>query len=127
VLLVYSGALVTYAHARLIAGCRAGFIASVSEAILVALMFTFLQFLEYKTSTLHINDSVYGSIFFLITGFHGFHVIVGGVFLFACLCRVSAKKNVTFTRQQHFGFLAAIWYWHFVDIVWLFLFYIIYL
>jgi cytochrome c oxidase subunit 3 len=71
------------------------------------------------------NDSVFGSIFFLITGFHGFHVLVGTVFLFICFCRL-VRPSVAFTRQQHFGFMAALWYWHFVDVVWLFVFFILY-
>jgi cytochrome c oxidase subunit 3 len=71
-------------------------------------MFTYLQFIEYKYSVFHINDSVFGSIFFMITGFHGFHVIIGTVFVFTCLCRVVNHNNVTFTRQHHFGFMAAL-------------------
>jgi cytochrome c oxidase subunit 3 len=70
------------------------------------------------------SDSVYGSIFYLSTGFHGFHVFVGTCFLIVCLYRLNFDH---FTREQHFGFEAAAWYWHFVDVVWLFLYIVYYL
>jgi cytochrome c oxidase subunit 3 len=73
------------------------------------------------------NDSAYGSIFYMVTGFHGFHVFVGSIFILTCLFRVLNAENVTFTRQHHFGFIAALWYWHFVDIVWIFVFFVIYM
>jgi cytochrome c oxidase subunit 3 len=66
--------------------------------------------MEYKYAPFHINDSVYGSIFFIITGFHGFHVFVGTVFMCICLCRAIDINQTTFTRQHHFGFVAALWY-----------------
>ncbi len=69
------------------------------------------------------NSGLYGSTFFLATGFHGFHVFVGTLFLIVCLIRL---MNGAFTPKQHFGFEAAAWYWHFVDVVWLFLFAFIY-
>ena len=70
-----------------------------------------------------IADGIYGSSFFLATGFHGFHVLVGSTFLFVCLLRA---MNHHFTREHHFGFESAAWYWHFVDVVWLFLYVSIY-
>jgi len=85
--------------------------------LVLGALFTTFQYFEYKLAPFHINDSAYGSVFYLITGFHGFHVFVGSVFIFVCLLRVLNPKNSTFTRQHHFGFLAALWYWHFVDIV----------
>jgi cytochrome c oxidase subunit 3 len=69
------------------------------------------------------NSGLYGSTFFLATGFHGFHVFVGTLFLIVCLIRL---MNGAFTPKQHFGFEAAAWYWHFVDVVWLFLFAFVY-
>jgi cytochrome c oxidase subunit 3 len=80
----------------------------------MAVGFMIFQFLEYKYSGIHINDSVFGSIFFMITGFHGFHVFLGTIFILVCYARGLEKP---FDRQQHFGFIAALWYWHFVDIV----------
>jgi cytochrome c oxidase subunit 3 len=79
--------------------------------------------MEYYEAPFTISDSIYGSTFFLATGFHGFHVFVGTVFLTVCLLRV---MKTHMTSQHHFGFEAAAWYWHFVDVVWLFLFVSIY-
>jgi len=81
------------------------------------------QLLEYTESIFSISDSVYGSTFFLTTGFHGFHVIIGVIFLTVSYIRL---KLGHFTKEHHFGFEAAAWYWHFVDVVWLFLFVTIY-
>ena len=81
------------------------------------------QGFEYKTSNFSINDSVYGSIFYMATGFHGFHVFVGTVFIAAGLLR---HIKYHFTDKQHFGFESSAWYWHFVDVVWIFLFGTIY-
>lgn len=126
-LLLGSGISLTWAHAALIAGDRVRVIKGVTYTIEMAVYFMFVQYWEYKYSGLHMNDSVFGSIFFMITGFHGFHVFIGVIFICTCLCRVSNPNNVTFTRQHHFGFMAALWYWHFVDIVWLFVFFIVYI
>ena len=86
-------------------------------------MFTALQGLEYYEATFSIADSVYGSTFYVATGFHGLHVIIGTTFLFVCLFRLI---NHQFTKHHHNGFEASIWYWHFVDYVWIFLFISIY-
>jgi len=91
--------------------------------IFLAIIFTGFQVLEYLEAPFTISDSVYGSSFFLATGFHGFHVIIGTIFLTVCLFRVIQSH---FTKNHHFGFEAAAWYWHFVDVVWLFLFVTIY-
>ena len=91
--------------------------------ILLAAVFTGLQVMEYIEAPFTITDGIYGSTFYLATGFHGFHVFVGTIFLFVCLVR-SYKNH--FTMNHHFGFEAAAWYWHFVDVVWLFLFVAIY-
>lgn len=85
--------------------------------------FTFLQGVEYLEAGFTIADSVYGSTFFVATGFHGLHVLIGATFLVVCLVRI---KNFHFRAGHHFGFEAAAWYWHFVDVVWLFLFLTIY-
>ena len=95
--------------------------------IVLGLLFTSIQAYEYGHAAFAFSaangGNVYGSIFFMATGFHGFHVIVGTIFLIVCLFRALAGH---FTPQQHFGFEAAAWYWHFVDVVWLFLFVCIY-
>jgi heme/copper-type cytochrome/quinol oxidase subunit 3 len=85
--------------------------------------FLCVQYLEYLEAPFSIADSVYGSLFFLLTGFHGFHVLVGTLFLLVCFIRHYFRH---FRRNQHIGFEAAIWYWHFVDVVWLCLFCIVY-
>lgn len=123
-ILVLSGVTVTYAHHYLMAGnyrkMGEGFIFT----IILALVFTLLQFLEYIEAPFNISDSVYGSTFFMATGFHGFHVIIGTTFLIVCFIR---SLNYHYTRQHHVGFEAAAWYWHFVDVVWLFLFLSVYI
>ena len=87
------------------------------------MIFSCVQAFEYHHAEFGISGNIYGSTFFMATGFHGFHVIIGTIFLAVCLAR--AYKG-HFTPQQHFGFEAAAWYWHFVDVVWLFLFISIY-
>lgn len=91
--------------------------------VLLGLYFTALQGLEYFEASFTIADAVYGSTFFVATGFHGLHVIIGTIFLLVCLIRQYLNH---FSRTHHFGFEAAAWYWHFVDVVWLFLFISIY-
>jgi cytochrome c oxidase subunit 3 len=87
--------------------------------------FTLCQAIEYSDAPFKFSGGgVYSSVFFLATGFHGFHVIVGTIFLIVCWFRV---KDGQFTPRRHFGFEAAAWYWHFVDVVWLFLFVCVYL
>jgi cytochrome c oxidase subunit 3 len=91
--------------------------------VFLGIAFTGMQGLEYCHSQFSINDSVYGSLFYMLTGFHGLHVIIGTIFLFVMLCRL---VNRHFTKSHHLGFIFAAWYWHFVDVVWLFLFIIVY-
>lgn len=91
--------------------------------ILLAIHFTSYQILEYTEASFNISDSVYGSIFFMATGFHGFHVLVGTLFLFVCLIRLLKGH---FSIKHHLGLEFAIWYWHFVDVVWLFLYVCVY-
>jgi cytochrome c oxidase subunit 3 len=123
VILLSSGVSVTWAHHAILAGFRQQAIYSLVVTIFLAILFTGFQVLEYVTAPFAISDGIYGSTFFLATGFHGFHVFVGSIFLIICLVRA---YKFHFTKFHHFGFEAAAWYWHFVDVVWLFLFVSIY-
>jgi cytochrome c oxidase subunit 3 len=122
-ILLCSGCTVTWAHHALINGHRDGLIKGLWLTIALGIMFTSIQAYEYSHAPFGFKDNIYTSAFFMATGFHGFHVIVGTIFLTVCLVR--AYKG-HFTPQQHFGFEAAAWYWHFVDVVWLFLFLCVY-
>lgn len=122
-ILLSSGASVTWAHHARVAGHRDQAIQGLTRTVILAILFTALQGFEYVNTEFTIADSVYGSTFFRATGFHGFHVFIGTCFLIVCLARLIAYH---FTNQHHFGFEAAAWYWHFVDVVWLFLFVSIY-
>jgi cytochrome c oxidase subunit 3 len=123
-ILLLSGCTVTWAHHCLIVGHRRELIASLGITILLGITFSCMQALEYSDAPFHFaGGGIYPSIFFLATGFHGFHVIVGTTFLAICWMRAKAGG---FTQERHFGFEAAAWYWHFVDVVWLFLFFFIY-
>ena len=129
--LLLSGTTVTWAHHALQTGARRGAKLGLALTIALGVLFTSIQAYEYH----HIladhlfyspeasNSGLYGSAFFMATGFHGFHVIIGTIFLSVCLARLIAGG---FTPQKHFGFEAAAWYWHFVDVVWLFLFTFLY-
>lgn len=123
ILLLSSGFSVTWAHCSITFGSLQESTDSLSITIFLAIVFTLLQAFEYFSCPFNISDGVYGSTFFLATGFHGFHVIVGTIFLCVCLKRLRAGH---FSIEHHFGFEAAAWYWHFVDVVWLFLFITIY-
>lgn len=123
VILLSSGATVTWAHHAILAGNRADAILGLTATVVLALIFTGLQYMEYTEATFTIADSVYGSCFFMATGFHGIHVIVGTIMLAVCLVRLIKHH---FTKEHHFGFEASAWYFHFVDVVWLFLFVSIY-
>jgi cytochrome c oxidase subunit 3 len=122
-ILLLSGCSVTWAHHCIVAGYRKEALLSLVLTCVLAAFFTGFQALEYVESPFHISDSVYGSTFFMATGFHGLHVQIGTIFLFICTIRLYFGH---FTRQHHFGFEAAAWYWHFVDVVWLFLFCTVY-
>lgn len=123
IILLSSGASVTWAHHAILAGYRKQGIAALVVTIALAVVFTGFQGYEYMEAPFTIADGVYGSTFYLATGFHGFHVIVGTLFLAVCLYRLISHH---FTKRHHFGFEAAAWYWHMVDVVWLFLFVSIY-
>ena len=121
--LLTSGTTVTWAHHALQQGDRQGLKMGLWLTVLLGAFFTLLQAYEYSHAAFGFSGNIYGSTFFMATGFHGFHVIVGTIFLAVCLFRAYAGH---FTPKHHFGFEAAAWYWHFVDVVWLFLFAAIY-
>ncbi|MBP2310890.1 cytochrome c oxidase subunit 3 [Azospirillum soli] len=122
-ILLLSGVTVTWAHHAIIEGNRRDASRALGLTVLLGVMFTFFQAWEYSHASFGFTDGIYPSTFFMATGFHGFHVIVGTIFLFVCWIRTMKGH---FTPQSHFGFEAAAWYWHFVDVVWLFLFVSIY-
>nr|UXX18303.1 cytochrome c oxidase subunit III [Aspidoscelis marmoratus] len=121
--LLASGITVTWAHHAIMSGKHKEATQALTLTIILGLYFTLLQAMEYYEAPFTIADSVYGTTFFVATGFHGLHVIIGSSFLLVCLLR---QINYHFTTQHHFGFEAAAWYWHFVDVVWLFLYISIY-
>lgn len=124
VVLLTSGATVTWSHHAMVAGDRKGTIVGLLLTVLLGLFFTYLQALEYVEAPFTIADSVYGSTFFVATGFHGLHVIIGTIFLAVSFFRVI---NYHFSQHHHNGFEAAIWYWHLVDAIWVFLYIFIYI
>jgi cytochrome c oxidase subunit 3 len=121
--LLASGATVTWSHHAVIVRAKKQSIIALIATIVLASIFTFFQGVEYVDAPFTISDSVFGSCFYLATGFHGFHVFVGTVSLFVSLLRIVFNH---FTTTHHFGFESAAWYWHFVDVVWLFLFVTVY-
>lgn len=123
IVLLSSGVSVTWAHHALIVADFTAAIQGLAVTIVLGVYFTTLQAIEYYEASFRIADRVYGSTFFIATGFHGLHVLVGTTFLFVCIWRHSRGH---FSKAHHFGFEAAAWYWHFVDVVWLFLFITIY-
>ncbi|MFN9833522.1 MAG: cytochrome c oxidase subunit 3 [Phenylobacterium sp.] len=131
-ILLLSGTTVTWAHHALQAGDRRGAKIGLLLTVILGAIFTAVQVYEYDHILKHNyffggegaeNSGLYGSAFFMATGFHGFHVLIGTLFLLVCLGRL---MGTGFTPKQHFGFESAAWYWHFVDVVWLFLFAFIY-
>ncbi len=122
-ILLTSGTTVTAAHHYLVEGKKDLFKRWMWATVVLGLIFTYTQAVEYQHATFAFSENIYGATFFMATGFHGFHVIVGTIFLFICLMRAYAGH---FKKDHHFGFEAAAWYWHFVDVVWLFLFAVIY-
>jgi cytochrome c oxidase subunit 3 len=127
-ILLTSGTTVTWAHHALLNNDRQGLKWGLICTIALGVLFTCIQGYEYAHAAFAFNrdngGNIYGSTFFMATGFHGFHVLVGTIFLIVCLLRAMAGQ---FTPKQHFGFEAAAWYWHFVDVVWLFLFSCVYI
>ena len=123
VILLSSGVTVTYAHHSLIQGNRTGALYGLVSTVFLALIFTALQAVEYSDSVFTISDGTYGSCFYFGTGFHGLHVIIGTAFIAVGLWRLLAYHS---TDNHHLGLESSILYWHFVDVVWLFLFISIY-
>ena len=127
-ILLTSGTTVTWAHHALLNNDRQGLKWGLIATVVLGALFTCVQAYEYAHAAFAFSrdsgGNIYGSTFFMATGFHGFHVLIGTIFLLVCLFRAAAGH---FTPKQHFGFEAAAWYWHFVDVVWLFLFAAVYI
>nr|YP_009489574.1 cytochrome c oxidase subunit III [Lamproptera meges]SPP23477.1 cytochrome c oxidase subunit III [Lamproptera meges] len=123
IILITSGVTVTWSHHAIMENNFSQAIQSLFLTIMLGIYFTILQAYEYYEASFTISDCIYGSTFFMATGFHGLHVIIGTIFLFICFLRL---MNFHFSNNHHFGFEAAAWYWHFVDVVWLFLYISIY-
>lgn len=122
-ILLLSGTTVTWAHHALQVGDRKSAKLGLLLTVILGLCFTALQVVEYAEAGFSYDGSLYGSAFFMATGFHGAHVIIGTIFLFVCLMRLMAGGM---KADKHLGFEFAAWYWHFVDVVWLFLFAFVY-
>ncbi len=123
IILLSSGATATWAHHGLREGNASQLKLGLILTILLGISFTAIQAYEYSHATFGFTDGIYSSTFYMATGFHGAHVIIGTIFLTVCLGRALANH---FKPDHHVGFEAAAWYWHFVDVVWLFLFFCIY-
>lgn len=123
IILLTSGLSVTWAHHRILNKNFSQAFWRLFLTIFLGTYFSILQLLEYSEAEFSIADSTYGSTFFIATGFHGLHVLIGTLFLIVCFIR---QNNLHFSNFRHFGFEAAAWYWHFVDVIWLFLFISIY-
>lgn len=121
--LIVSGISVTWAHHALIEGNHGELKLGLAITFMLGILFTGLQLMEYAETSFSMADRCYGSVFFIATGFHGVHVLVGTLFLISIYVR--ARKG-QFRAIHHFGFEARAWYWHFVDVVWLFLYLFIY-
>jgi cytochrome c oxidase subunit 3 len=122
-ILLTSGTTVTWAHHALLHKDKRGLVWGLVITVLLGLLFTACQVLEYSEAGFQYTGNLYGATFFMATGFHGFHVVIGTIFLAVCLVRAMRDS---FTPEHHLGFEFAAWYWHFVDVVWLFLFTAIY-
>jgi cytochrome c oxidase subunit 3 len=122
-LLLLSGFTITWSHLALKAGGKKQSLIPLRITISIACFFLSLQVFEYYTASFSISDSVYGSTFYITTGLHGLHVLVGTIFLIVCILRLIHNH---FARDQHLGFEFAIWYWHFVDVVWILVYLSIY-
>ena len=129
-ILLLSGTTVTWAHHALLKDDRKSASTGLGLTVLLGVLFVILQGVEYReafvgrdTHAFWLDSNVYGSTFFLATGFHGLHVFIGAIFLFVIWMRLMKGQM---SSKQHFGFEAAAWYWHFVDVVWLFLFTFVY-
>ncbi len=122
-ILLLSGTTVTWAHHAIVEGDRKTASVALGLTVILGVLFSCFQVYEYGHAHFGFKDGIYPSTFYMATGFHGFHVLIGTIFLAVCWFRV---RSGHFTPKSHFGFEAAAWYWHFVDVVWLFLFVSIY-
>lgn len=122
-LLLLSGTTITWAHHSLIGKHKDDILKGLLFTIILGVLFTCVQAYEYVHASFGFKDGIYSSTFYMATGFHGAHVIIGTIFLIVCWFLTYFNK---FTAERHIGFEAAAWYWHFVDVVWLFLFVSIY-
>nr|AWV83320.1 cytochrome oxidase subunit III [Meimuna oshimensis] len=122
-ILLCSGITITWSHHSMLESKHYECWISMLLTVLLGMYFTMLQLYEYFEAPFCISDSIYGASFFMATGFHGIHVIIGTTFIFTCFLR---QLNFHFSNIHHFGFEASAWYWHFVDVVWLFLYLSIY-
>lgn len=122
-ILLLSGCTVTWCHHAIISNYRFQAISSLIFTIILAIIFTTFQAYEYNVADFRLSDGIYGSTFYMATGFHGFHVLIGTFCLLSCFFRL---LNYQLTQEHHFGFESSAWYWHFVDVVWLFLFVSVY-
>lgn len=122
-ILLTSGTTVTWAHHALLHDDRKGLKQALWLTVILGVLFTICQVYEYSHAAFSFSGHVYGATFYMATGFHGAHVVIGTIFLAVCLYRAYLNH---FTPKQHLGFEFAAWYWHFVDVVWLFLFAAIY-
>ena len=122
-ILLLSGCTVTWAHHAIIEGKNKDAAKALGLSVGLGFIFLCFQVYEYVHAHFGFTEGIFPSTFFMATGFHGFHVFVGTVFLAVCWWRTTKGH---FTSEKHFGFEAAAWYWHFVDVVWLFLFIAVY-
>nr|YP_010338843.1 cytochrome c oxidase subunit 3 [Madagascaria erythrocladioides]UNJ18793.1 cytochrome c oxidase subunit 3 [Madagascaria erythrocladioides] len=118
-ILLLSGCTITWAHHAMVAGNRNHVLYSLVLTLILAIWFLSFQIFEYTEASFRLSDGIYGSTFYMATGGHGLHVMIGTIFIFVCFLRFIFYH---LTQQHHFGFEASAWYWHFVDVVWLFLF-----
>jgi cytochrome c oxidase subunit 3 len=129
IILLSSSVTVHFAHMGLLDGDRKKFNTFLAVTVALGYIFIGLQIAEYYEAYAHfgltLNSGIYGSTFFMLTGFHGFHVLMGSTMLAIQLYR--SVRNGHFTATDHFGFEGSSWYWHFVDVVWVFLFLFVYI
>lgn len=123
-LLIVSGISITIAHHNLIGVNISEVLKWTNITYLLGLLFSFIQFIEYRNCSFSIAEGIYGSCFYMLTGFHGLHVIIGTIFLIVCYYRTNASH---FTQGRHVGFECCIWYWHFVDVIWILLYISVYI
>nr|QBZ38191.1 cytochrome c oxidase subunit III [Stenocranus matsumurai] len=123
IILVSSGASITWAHHSLLSNKFKQTLSSLLMTMIMGLYFTGLQWWEYKEASFTIADSIFGSTFFMTTGFHGIHVIIGSIFI---MCSTLSLMKMQMTKINHISLELAAWYWHFVDVVWMLLYLIMY-